>query len=79
MGVEDLYTFSNLPPHTPFAEMSSLAPFCELAVACSRWLVRHSWLQVRFNAHFITYFCEEVGHEFVNFIVPDGGKTSLGT
>ena len=47
--------------------------------SCSRWLVWHSWLQVRFDAHFITYFCEEVGHEIVNFIVPDGGKTFLGT
>ena len=37
MGVEDLYIFSNLPPHTPFAEMSSLAPFCELAVAPDGW------------------------------------------
>ena len=30
--------FSNLPPpHTPFAEMSSLAPSCELAVAPDSW------------------------------------------
>ena len=40
VGVEDSYiknVFSNLPPHTPFAEMSSLAPSCELAVAPDSW------------------------------------------
>ena len=40
MGVEDWYiknVFSNLPPHTQFAEMSSLASSCELAVAPDSW------------------------------------------
>ena len=29
--------YSNLPPHTPFAETSSLAPSCELVVAPGSW------------------------------------------
>ena len=36
MGVENPHikkVFSNLPPHTPLAEISSLAPSCELEVA----------------------------------------------
>jgi len=42
IGVEDTHikkinVFSGLPPHTPFAETSSLALSCELAVAPDSW------------------------------------------
>ena len=40
IGVEDTHIkkcLSNLPPHTTFAETSSLAPSCELAVAPDSW------------------------------------------
>ena len=81
MGVKDPYIeVGLLESFTPHSLCGDIKPRPILTVSdSSRELVGSCWLQVGFNAHLTTYFCEQIGHEITNLVVPNGGKPSFGT
>ena len=81
MGVKDPYIEVGLLEYpTPHSVCGDIEPRPILTVSgSSRELVGRHWLQVWFDAHLTTYFCEKIGHEIANLVLPNGRKPSFGT